>query len=142
MTGVGLIFTVFFCPETRFNRPPTYLDGQVIVVDAFGATHVLSDEEARERLALEPQNTVEVDTALEKKTYLQQIKPFESMTPNGPRIALNSLIEMARSYSSPGVVFAVFAAAISLGRSFLTDPIMNWNSDKIPRRRCRSHTHL
>lgn len=119
MTGVGLVLTCFLSYETRFTRPPTYLDGQVIVIDEFGATLVLSDEEARERLALEPHESHTIDTEIEKKTYLQRIKPFESMTPNGPRVALNSLIAMARSYSSPGVVFAVFAAAISLGRLFL-----------------------
>jgi len=115
MTGVGLVLTFFLGFETRFDRPPTYIDGQVIVVDAFGATHILSEEEARERLAHEPQENRSIDMDIQKKTYMQQIKPFDSVTPNGPRVAFNSLIAMVRSLTSPGVVFAVFAAAISLG---------------------------
>lgn len=113
--GIGLFLTLFFSFETRYQRAPTSIDGQIVFTDAFGVTHILSDEEARERMAEIPEIETTIDTQVPKKSYLQLIKPFESMTPNGPRLALDSYIDMAKAFISPGILFAVMLAAISLG---------------------------
>lgn len=78
-------------------------------------THILSDEEARERIAEIPEVANTIDTQIPRKSYVQLIKPFESMTPNGPRLALKSYVSMAKSFLSPGITFSVLLSAISLG---------------------------
>lgn len=49
LLGCSLIIAFFLLPETRFQRSPMSTEGRVVYTDEFGTTHVLSDEEARER---------------------------------------------------------------------------------------------
>jgi hypothetical protein len=49
--GVGLIISFFLAFETRFNRPPTTIDGQLLFTDDFGNIRILSDTEAQAHLA-------------------------------------------------------------------------------------------
>jgi hypothetical protein len=113
--GIGLLLAFFFSFETRYHRAPASIDGQIVFTDAFGVTHILSDEEARERIAEIPEVANAIDTQIPKKSYMQLIKPFESMTPNGTRLALISYTDMVKSFLSPGILFSVLLAAISLG---------------------------
>jgi hypothetical protein len=116
--GIGLFLTFFFGFETRYQRAATSIDGQIVFTDAFGVTHILSDEDARKRMGEIPEAETTIDSDVPKKTYMQLIKPFESMTPNGPRLALVSYIDMAKAFMSPGILFSVLLAAISLGKAF------------------------
>ncbi|KAH8685362.1 major facilitator superfamily domain-containing protein [Tricladium varicosporioides] len=113
--GIGLLLAFFFSFETRYQRAPTSIDGQVVFTDAFGVTHILSDEEGRERLAGIPEADTTIDAQVPMKSYLELIKPFESMTHDGPRLAIVSYVDMAKAFISPGILFAVMLAAISLG---------------------------
>ena len=50
--AVGLLFSFFTVIETRFERPPMSIDGQVVFTDQFGVTRVFSDDEAQAHLAV------------------------------------------------------------------------------------------
>lgn len=113
--GIGLFLAFFFSFETRYQRPATSIDGQFIFTDEFGVTHVLSDEESRQHLATLGEIETEIETSSETKSYLQLIKPFESLTPNGFHIALMSYPKMLKAFTSPGIAFAVLMSSIVLG---------------------------
>ncbi|KAG8628572.1 hypothetical protein KVT40_004445 [Elsinoe batatas] len=111
--GVGLILGFFLLVETRFQRKPTSMNGQVVHTDEWGVTHILSDAEARARFG-EVQDVAE-NTVTERKTYLQQLKPFQGVALNSIRLGLGANLKMLQSCSSPAVVWAVLVASITLG---------------------------
>jgi hypothetical protein len=115
--GIGLFLTFFLSFETRYQRPAASIDGQIIFTDEFGVTHILSDKEGLERLANMHQIEAAIDTDVEKKPYWQLMKPYDSMTPNGGRIALMSYVHMAKAFVSPHIIYAVLLSAISLGKN-------------------------
>ncbi|PSK59244.1 hypothetical protein B9Z65_3568 [Elsinoe australis] len=111
--GVGLILGFFLLVETRYQRNPTSMNGQVVHTDEWGVTHILSDEEARARFG--QIQDVSEHTATEKKSYLQQLKPYQGKAPNALRLGLGANWKMIQSCSSPAVVWAVLVASITLG---------------------------
>ncbi|KIW05425.1 uncharacterized protein PV09_03935 [Verruconis gallopava] len=110
--GVSALMVVFLLPETKFFRSPTSLDGQVVYTDEFGTTHIVSDEEARERWG-NVQEHVTVTT--EKRTFIQELKPWSDVTPNGIQILASAYMKILQALTSPGVIFALMCASISLG---------------------------
>ena len=110
--GVSTILVFFCLPETKFFRSPTSLDGQVVYTDEFGTTRIVSDQEARELFG-----TVEEHIAhtSEKKTFIQELKPWSDVTPNGLSVLVQSYGKILKSLSSPGVILALLCSSISLG---------------------------
>lgn len=112
---IGLFFLV---PETRFDRPAAYIDGQIIAYDAFGNPRILSDEEATEELAA---GRVASDgglaTALhdEKFTFLQRINPFTRPVKDPLRVYLGVWRDMAICLLDPGCLYALGLGSIILG---------------------------
>jgi len=114
--GLGFFLVVFGAFETRFARPATSLDGQVVFTDVYGVTHVLSDEEAQSRFQNVQDTSSSTDIPL-KKTYRQMLKPWSGVSPNAGRIIIMSWVHMAESFTSPGILFAVLISSITLGCS-------------------------
>jgi hypothetical protein len=112
--GVGLIMSFFLAFETRFNRPPTSIDGQLLFTDDFGNTRILSDTEAQAHLA--ELERLPPSTDIPRKTYRQLINPWPGTTPNGGRIIIRAYIHMAEAFTSPGLLYALLVATIVLGK--------------------------
>ncbi|KAI1342296.1 major facilitator superfamily domain-containing protein [Xylariaceae sp. FL0016] len=110
--GASILTSIFLLPETRFQRPAASINGQVIYTDEFGATHFLTDEEARQRFGdiAQPLSTV-----TRKRTFLQELKPWSPVAQNGLKIWAGAYMKIFKSMSSPGVWFAMLASSISLG---------------------------
>jgi hypothetical protein len=112
--GVGLIISFFLAFETRFNRPPTTIDGQLLFTDDFGNTRILSDTEAQAHLA--ELERLPPPTDIPRKTYRQLINPWSGTTPNGGRIIIRAYIHMAEVFTSPGLLYVLLVATIVLGK--------------------------
>ena len=112
--GVGLIMSFFLAFETRFSRPPTSIDGQLLFTDDFGNTRILSDTEAQAHLA--ELERLPPSTDIPRKTYRQLINPWSGTTPNGGRIIIRAYIHMAEAFTSPGLLYALLVATIVLGK--------------------------
>lgn len=110
--GVSALLVVFCCPETKFHRSPTSLNGQVVFTDEFGHTQILTDEEAIASLGAIDGTA---DAVTEKKTFVQELKPWSPVTPNGTRVLLGAYLKVAKSFTSPGVIFSLMISSISLG---------------------------
>ena len=79
--GVGLIFVVFGCFETQYQRRAQIVNGQLIVTDQFGVTRVISGSQAQEYLqALEADGSDIPDETRPKKSYFQMLKPWQKPT--------------------------------------------------------------
>lgn len=113
--GVGLIIAIFCAFETRFNRPLSSLDGQIVYTDLYGVTRIMSDEEAQEANILELAATSLDSTPSPKKTYLQMLRPWSGIEPNPARIILGAWMHMLECFSSPGIVYSVLLSSITLG---------------------------
>jgi hypothetical protein len=116
--GVGLIMSFFLAFETRFSRPPTSIDGQLLFTDDFGTTRILSDTEAQAHLA--ELEGLPPSTDIPRKTYRQLINPWSGTTPNGGRIIIRAYIHMAEAFTSPGLLYALLVATIVLGKFVLS----------------------
>jgi len=114
--GLSIVTALFLLPETRFARPATSINGQIIYTDEFGATHILSDEEARERFGddIAQQHLEDIPP---KRTFLQEMKPWSSVAPNAFKTWSGAYFKIFKSLTSPGVVFAMLSSSISLGIS-------------------------
>jgi hypothetical protein len=104
----------FLAFETRFHRPATSIDGQLIYTDEFGTTRVLSDTEAQDHLA-ELEDRQQDQSDIPRKTYRQLVNPWSGTTPNGGRVVIRAYIHMAEAFTSPGLVYALLVATIVLG---------------------------
>ncbi|KAI0471023.1 major facilitator superfamily domain-containing protein [Xylariaceae sp. FL0804] len=115
--GASIVMAVFLLPETRFARPAASVNGRVVLTDEFGATHFLSDEEARARFGdlLLHNNQDGVSGPREKRTLLQELKPWSPVAPNGLAIWAGAYWKILKSFSSPGVWYAMLTSSISLG---------------------------
>ncbi|KAI1868313.1 hypothetical protein JX265_007136 [Neoarthrinium moseri] len=91
--------------------------GQIIHTDEFGATRVLSHSEAEQALAQSRRvlGGTNIDGSLQKYTFLQTLSPWPSITPNGWKIAGNSYLRMLLRFTSPGVLYAILAGAVTMG---------------------------
>ncbi|KAI0019603.1 major facilitator superfamily domain-containing protein [Xylariomycetidae sp. FL0641] len=110
--GVSIVTSIFLLPETRFRRPAAALNGQVIYTDEFGATHFLSDEDARERFG---DITQHVPAVAPKRTFLDELKPWSPVAPHGFEIWAKAYLKIFASMSSPGVWYAMLASSVALG---------------------------
>nr|OQO21698.1 hypothetical protein B0A51_11547 [Rachicladosporium sp. CCFEE 5018] len=113
LCAFGTLLIILFLPETRYNRSPLALAGQVIHTDEFGVTTVLSDDEARVRFGTTM--TVEQTEYAPQRSYLQSLNPVNPVAPHPIRLMLSALAKMAASLSSPAVVWAILATSITLG---------------------------
>lgn len=110
--AVSALLVIFCCPETRFTRSPVSLNGQVVLTDDFGHTRVLTGEAA---IAAFGDTDGPTHVASEKKTFLQNLKPWSPVAPNALNILGASCMKILKSMSSPGVIFALMLSSISLG---------------------------
>lgn len=115
--GVGLFLAIFGAFETRFARPISSLDGQVVYTDAYGVTHILSDEEAQiaNINVHDIATTTTTSAPPEKSTYLQMLKPWSEVAPHPLRLILTSWLHMAEAFTSPGILYSVLLSSITLG---------------------------
>ncbi|KAL1629162.1 hypothetical protein SLS56_005605 [Neofusicoccum ribis] len=112
--GFGLILAIFFAFETRFHRPPTTMNGQVIITDEFGNTRIMTEDEFQTYTAAygsahpDPSST-------QPKTYLQLLNPWPGKAPNASRIIATSFLEMARCCTAPGIIYATLVPSVTTG---------------------------
>lgn len=112
--SVSILLVIFLAPETRFDRPPTLLNGQVVYTDEFGATRILTDPAAIAQLGdLEGTSGADVP----KRTFVQELKPWSGVAPNGFKVLLGSYLKIAKAFTAPGVLYSLLLASISLGLS-------------------------
>jgi hypothetical protein len=111
---VGTLGAFFLLPETRYQRDPMSLNGQVVYTDEFGVTLVLSDSEARERFGELHSHNAAI-TPKERVSFATQLKPYSSVAPNAIRVGSGALWKMFQTCSSPAIIWAVLASSISLG---------------------------
>lgn len=112
MLGISTLLVILLAPETRFFRSPTSLNGEVVFTDEFGVTHVLSDREARERFGTIEEHAAVVTT---KRTFLQELKPWSPLAPNGLHVLLGAYRKIGKAFTSPAVIFSLLLSSISLG---------------------------
>lgn len=112
-----MIVAFLFAAETRFSRPPMAMDGQIIITDDFGVTHVLSDEEARERLANldEVQTYKEIDTSIPVTPWLKTLNPWSGLVPNAKEVLLGSILKILEAFTSPALVWTMVAGGTVFG---------------------------
>lgn len=115
--GVSTLLVFFCCPETKFRRSPTSLNGQVVYTDDFGHTHILTDPQAIATFSQSDSST-EIDT--EKKSFIQGLKPWSPITRSGMEVLIRAYLNIVKSFTSPGVIFSLMAASISLGIGIAT----------------------
>ncbi|KAK3661735.1 hypothetical protein LTR56_000226 [Elasticomyces elasticus] len=114
LVAFGSVLGFFLLAETRYERSPSSLDGQVSYTDEFGVTVVLSDDEAIERFGTR-QEIQDNTTEPEQFSYLHHIKPFHKVAPNALHVGAGVLWKMLQACSSPAVIWSILAASISLG---------------------------
>ena len=115
--AIGLVLVIFGAFETRFARPATAIDGQVIVTDDFGVTRVLTDDEARtyaQEIEGRDDSTSPEDLPA-RKTYVQKLKPWSTPAKRPGIVILKAYWHMLESFSSPGIVYAILLSSITLG---------------------------
>jgi hypothetical protein len=115
-SGLGCLLAFLCLPETRYNRSPMSVRGQVVHTDEFGVTRILSDDEARELGAYNGDNNINTNTTQEL-TFVRTLNPVSPVAPHGFRLAGAVLLKMLSALSSPAVIWAILASSISLGRS-------------------------
>jgi len=103
-------------PETRFSRPPSNIDGQLVFQDAYGEQVVLSEEEMKQQ-GLEGQQSLAYgqDSSNDRPLgFVESLKIWNGLTPHGYSLALQSYVEMAKCLTSPGMVCTRFLLLDSL----------------------------
>ena len=91
------------------------MNGQVVFTDDFGATHILSDEEAEARFGGVQQHMTNA-SAIEKKSFWQNLVPFTKPAPGGFKLWLSVYSKIFMCCTSPGVIFATLSSSIALGK--------------------------
>lgn len=81
--------------------------------DDFGVTRAISAEEARAYGITDGASNEAHDP---KRTYVQSLKLFTGVAPNGFKLAFEVVLKMLQAFSSPAVVWAILASSISLGK--------------------------
>lgn len=117
--AVGTVFAFLGAFETRFSRPATSLDGQIVVTDEFGVTQVIPDSEAQAYLDRVNKSGVSLDdfddTATPRKTYLQKLKPWSEIHAHPWSIIMHTWLRMIESMTSPAIFYTVLTSSITLG---------------------------
>ncbi|KAF2768451.1 MFS general substrate transporter [Teratosphaeria nubilosa] len=135
--GVGLLFAIFFLPETRFPRSPMAISGKTIYTDDFGHTHILSNDEAIGRFGAVP--SADEHEPMLKRTFLQEMAPYRGLTPNAWKIWVQAYIEIAKSLTSPAVVWVLLLSSICIGTSIgivisysiILEEQFNWSATSV-----------
>ena len=110
---VGTLMVFFIVPETRYNRSPQAIDGQIYHTDEFGVTQAFSVADA-ERLGI-PTDASPDQADVPKLSYWQTLQVFYRPAPGALQVGLGTFGKMVSAMSSPAVVWAVLATSISLG---------------------------
>ncbi|KAK4890943.1 hypothetical protein LTR27_010391 [Elasticomyces elasticus] len=97
LVAFGSVLGFFLLAETRYERSPSSLDGQVSYTDEFGVTVVLSDEEAIERFGTR-QEIQDNTTEPEQFSYLHHIKPFHKAAPNALHFSSRHLVHLGSEH--------------------------------------------
>ncbi|KAF9637695.1 Sugar transporter conserved site [Lasiodiplodia theobromae] len=113
--GVGLVLAILFAFETRFHRPPTFADGQVIITDDFGNTRLMTDDEYREYSAAYGTSSPSSPSDTQPKTYAQLLHPWPGRAPNAARVVATSFVEMAKCCTAPGIIYATLVPSVTTG---------------------------
>lgn len=112
LVAVGLILNFFLIPETRFFRPPATIDGQRVVTDAYGEQVVVDEKDSLAHADFSEGYGSASDKPL---TFMETLKPWNGVSPNGTKLALTSYIAMAKCLTSPGMLWSVAYSGIILG---------------------------
>ncbi|KAH8900671.1 MFS general substrate transporter [Thozetella sp. PMI_491] len=113
--AVGLIFTILGGFETRFSRPAASLDGQVVITDDFGVTHIVPDDQAQE--FLDRMQVEEVVIATERKPYLEKLRPWSEPHAKPWSMIVMSWVYMIESVTSPAILWVILLTSITLACS-------------------------
>jgi hypothetical protein len=114
------ILLIFFClPETRYTRSPMSIRGQEWYTDEFGVTRVVSHG----RNLSADSGTQSGGMPTQKRTYIEEINPISPVAPHGLKLGFGVVLKMLSAFSSPGVIWAIFASSISLGESHTSWPV-------------------
>lgn len=108
--SAALLLNFFFVPESRFDRPPQNIDGQIYFTDAYGEQIMLSEEEAAARGI---NNGEGVD--LTPLSFADSIRVWNGATKETARLAIMSYVEMAKCLTAPGLLWTVAYSGIILG---------------------------
>ncbi|EUC27515.1 hypothetical protein COCCADRAFT_41778 [Bipolaris zeicola 26-R-13] len=110
--GLSTLLVVFLAPETKFQRSPTLLNGQVIYTDEFGTTRIVTDP-----IAIAQYGELErIETRkIVKKSFMQELKPWSDVTTNGFSVWLNAYIKIGKAATAPGIIYSLLVSSISLG---------------------------
>lgn len=105
---VTLVMVFLFAPESRFTRPATYVDGQIVISDAFGNLQVLSDEEGEKYAATHALQQEPVESDAEKSwSIAKQLNPFPKPPKGAVKLLGTVYLDMARSLLDPVCVWAI-----------------------------------
>ncbi|KAK4050237.1 hypothetical protein OIV83_003558 [Microbotryomycetes sp. JL201] len=108
--GAGIVMNFFFIPETRFNRPPAMIDGQIIYTDVYGEQITLTEEQAIEKGL---NNTADID--MRPLGFVESLKLWDGASKETAMLALRSYVEMAKCLSSPGLLWTIAYSGVILG---------------------------
>jgi MFS family permease len=111
--GFGFVTAVFGTFETRFKRPAFAFQGQCIVTDEFGVTRTLQGDEATAFFEASQIDSADMD--MTRKSYIQKLTPYSGVADHPARIMFNCWLNMLKSLSSPGIVYALLLSAAVLG---------------------------
>ncbi|KAJ5819424.1 hypothetical protein N7474_005015 [Penicillium riverlandense] len=118
--GVGLLIVLFGCFETSYRRRAQILNGQVVVTDQFGVTHVLTGTPAQAYLQqiqdADDESTIR-DEAQPKKSYLQMLRPYQKPGKQPVQTILMAWLHMFEAFSSPGILYSTLLSSVVLGSS-------------------------
>ncbi len=115
ITGIVTLLLVFFLSaESRFPRPTTYIDGQIVTTDAFGNLHVLSDEEAEKYAATHDIHENQVQTK-QDWSLIQRLNPFPAPPTGCFTALLDVYLNIARSLLDPACLWAIGMGGAALG---------------------------
>lgn len=121
-SAFSLVLGTFCLPETFFPRPPSLIDGQVIITDQYGNVSILAVEDAP-HLAEDHENThTDFPTSI---SYVKQLVPI-TYQPNGFRRFYMTYAEMAISLLNPSIIYVLilnsllFAGLVAQSMTYAT----------------------
>ncbi|KAM0786291.1 hypothetical protein ACM66B_001770 [Microbotryomycetes sp. NB124-2] len=106
----GLLLNFFLIPESRFDRPPACIDGQMVYTDAYGEQITLNDEQAAEKGL---QNAANID--MRPLGYAESLKVWHGASKETATLAVRSYIEMAKCLTAPGMLWTIAYSGVILG---------------------------
>ncbi|KAI0020005.1 major facilitator superfamily domain-containing protein [Xylariomycetidae sp. FL0641] len=114
LAAIGLLLSVFCGFETRFFRSDAELDGEVALEDDKAAFQEDAASEAAEgRSFVRPA----LDPTIPRHTYGQLLNPWPGVSPQAGQLVLASTKATLKSLTSPGIVYCLLLASVTLGCS-------------------------